>query len=126
MVGPWRPTCLGATESNLFIQLEDNVLSLHARIDPLVPKVPGRSTKSTAWAITTDRSSSATRSIASESRRNSATASSPRSTQGRSGSSPADRDQVVNGLPLKGGKSARTVLLNNPVRLPNTQECCGI
>ncbi len=28
----------GATESNLFIQLEDNVLSLHARIDPPAPE----------------------------------------------------------------------------------------
>lgn len=28
----------GATESNLFIQLEDNVLSLHARIEPPAPE----------------------------------------------------------------------------------------
>ena len=28
----------GATEANLFIQLEDNVLSLHARIEPPAPE----------------------------------------------------------------------------------------
>ena len=28
----------GATEANLFVQLEDNVLSLHARIEPPAPE----------------------------------------------------------------------------------------
>lgn len=59
----------GATEGNLHIQLEDNVLDLYAKIDSPAPEGTGSSTRSIALEIITARSFSATTSIASASRR---------------------------------------------------------
>ncbi len=47
----------GATERNLRIQLEDNILSLYARIDAPAPEKRGWCTRNIALAITSDRSS---------------------------------------------------------------------
>ncbi len=47
----------GATEENLRIQLEDNVLSLYAKIDSPAPEARERFSKSTALATFNARSS---------------------------------------------------------------------
>ena len=48
----------GATERNLRVELEDNVLSLYVRIDASAPRQTRDScTKNIAWAIITGRSS---------------------------------------------------------------------
>ena len=47
----------GATEEGVTIQLEDNVLSLHARCPRPPPRGPRRSTRSTTSATSTARSS---------------------------------------------------------------------
>ena len=103
----------GATEANLFIQLEDNVLSLHARIEPPAPE----------GARTASRRVSRRRllPVVHPQRRGRSRAdhggapkrgSSPRPAQGRSGSSQAYRDPVVNRPELTGGTVALMNLIH--------------